>query len=82
MVDNNFDLHDCLAELTSDPKAESKILQYIDQQHGPKSKVVMHIEMGELINVILSTEEGDNILACVLTYSEHYHNKIIELTAS
>ena len=42
----------------------------------------MHIEMGELINVILSTEEGDNILACVLSYSEHYHNKIIELIAS
>lgn len=82
MVENNFDLYDYLAELTSDPQAVSKILQYIGQQHGPKNNVVMHIEMGELINVILSTEEGDNILACVLSYSEHYHNKIIELIAS
>ncbi|KAA8433798.1 hypothetical protein FKV73_07675 [Weissella paramesenteroides] len=82
MIENNFDLTNCLANLTSDPKATTKILKYIDTQHGAKNRKVLHNELGKVINTKLSTEDGDNILACILSYSEHYHDKIIELIAS
>lgn len=82
MIEKNFDLTDCLADLTTDPKATTKVLRYIDKQHGPKNKIVLHNEIGQLINTKLSTEEGDKILAYVLSYSEYYHDKIIELIAS
>lgn len=44
--------------------------------------MVLHAEIGAIINTKLSTEDGDKVLACILSYSEHYHDKIIELIAS
>jgi len=75
-------LNDFLLSLTPDSEATKKILNYIDNQHGPKNKVVLHIEMGQIINVLLSIEEGDTLLAHIFSYSEHYRNKVIELIGS
>lgn len=82
MTENDFSLTNNLDNLTTDPNATKKVLQYIDKQHGAKDRMMLHNEIGEILNLKLSIEDGDNILACVLSYSEHYHDKIIELIAS
>lgn len=82
MTNNDFSLTNCLANLTTESNATKKILEYIDKQHGAKDKIILHNEMGKILNTKLSIEDGDKILACILSYSEHYHDKIIELIAS
>lgn len=78
----SFDLTECLADITTDARATDKVLAYIDQQHGSKDKFTIQSDMGLLLNVRLSVEESDAILACVLSYSDHYRNKILDLIAS
>ncbi|MEQ4550371.1 hypothetical protein ABNZ43_03875 [Weissella sp. GP1] len=81
-MNESFDLTECLANITTDSQATDNVLAYIDQQHGFKDKYTIQSEMGALLNVQLSVSDSDAILACVLSYSDHYRSKILELIAS
>lgn len=77
-----FDLSEYLPGLTLDPEATTKILKYIDQQHGPTDKRILHYDMEQLLNMHLTPKDTDGILARVHAYSQHYRRKILELIAS
>lgn len=71
-----------MVELTEHDNNIQKVLRYIDQQDGPKTIPQVICELGECLNINLTDTDGSWLLACILAYSDDYHDKVIKLIAS